>query len=68
MICKVVLIYDDQAENVLREIFLCVEQGIAVKYFNIVLKICPKLQGLSFHFSEVNYLLDEYWAKNALRV
>ena len=30
---------------------------------NSILKICPKVQGLNFHFSELDELLDEHGAK-----
>ena len=33
---------------------------------NSILKICPKFQVLSSHFSEVDELLDEHWMKIVL--
>ena len=41
-----------------------VEQKMIVKWFHWVLKICPKVQVLISHFSEVNDLLDEYFNPN----
>ena len=33
---------------------------------NLILKICPKIQVLSFYFFEVNKLLNVHWAKYVL--
>ena len=48
-----------------RNIFMCspVKQRMAVEWFNIVLKSCPKFQVLIFHFSEIDDLLvSAEWA------
>ena len=56
------LLHDHQAKNVRREnISLCnpVEQRMTMTWFNWVVEICPRLQVLTSHFSEVHDLLDE---------
>ena len=61
------LLNEHWVRNLQREnILLCssVEQGMAVKWFNRILKICSKFQVLNPRFSEVNELLNRHWAKN----
>ena len=40
---------------------------MTVRWFKWVLKVCPKFKFSCSHFSEVNDLLDEHWAKNVQR-